>query len=474
MASPSKRNKTGENQNSTAINTKGSWVSDRAWISGLTGALAVVTIAAWYSSANILNKGLSVFGYPLTHQHNDTVLAALIMVCLSMVAVETIRLWRWHRMAFFNVHPKLRSAHHWRFVVECVKHYLLYLCLLYLVIAFYQTAGEYGFKRSAPYYQNWFRFLDIAWAGYLWLGLPYVLLTRAVKYSPDCDRRDLACFFEKLLLYPISRLTPRNKQHQGFDEKDKKMTRALLVKLFFTPLMTVFFLDQFPHLINNLTYVVNDLGTLIINGHYNHTAFNRDFFNITIALIFSIDVALAWCGYTVSSRWVDNQTFSAEPSILGWLVCLICYPPFQSILGIYYAAPAEREILQLTNQWVVSLFTGMMVMSYVVYMLATLWFGVRFSNLTHRGIIRTGPYSFVRHPAYAAKNFSWWCVMFPIILYNAAHNGTLLACTQILGLGLMSWVYYLRATTEERHLGSDPRYQEYCEKVGYRFIPGVF
>jgi protein-S-isoprenylcysteine O-methyltransferase Ste14 len=257
------------------------------------------------------------------------------------------------------------------------------------------------------------------------------------------------------------------------DEADRKVARALLVKLFFTPLMTVFFIDQFPHLVNNIGYVLTGIPEAIANGVYSLSTFNNDYFNIAIALIFSIDVALAWCGYMVASRWVDNQTTSAEPTMLGWVVTLICYPPFQMVLGLYYAAPNERDFMFFSNQGLVTVFTTMMLLSYFVYMAATLWFGVRFSNLTNRGIIRKGPFAIIRHPAYASKNFAWWCVMFPTVVYNATYTGMHVAGLQIVGLILMTWVYYMRAITEERHLSADPAYREYCKQVKYRFIPGV-
>jgi protein-S-isoprenylcysteine O-methyltransferase Ste14 len=142
-------------------------------------------------------------------------------------------------------------------------------------------------------------------------------------------------------------------------------------------------------------------------------------------------------------------------------------------LGLYYAAPGEREVLRFAGQWLVTLSTAMMLLSYLVYMAATLHFGVRFSNLTHRGIVRSGLYGLVRHPAYAAKNFAWWCVMFPAIVYSGLHTGWQLALAQTLGLLLMSLVYYWRAITEERHLRADPAYCDYCRRVRYRFIPGL-
>lgn len=37
-----------------------------------------------------------------------------------------------------------------------------------------------------------------------------------------------------------------------------------------------------------------------------------------------------------------------------------------------------------------------------IYAWATIMFGGRFSNLTHRGIITNGPYPWTKHPAYRA------------------------------------------------------------------------
>ncbi|HEX7028892.1 MAG TPA: hypothetical protein VF268_16750 [Gammaproteobacteria bacterium] len=449
------------------------WITDRAWVSGAAGALAVVLCAWWFNVTDALGRGLYVGGFQLTTNRMDTLLAALGIITISMLTVELIRLWRWDPQNFIRVDPDIRNGRYAHFLANALVNFGLNLGLLGLVILFFQTAGEYGYANNAPYYQSWFRFLDIVWYAYLIGGLPYVLLTRALKHDPDSDKRDLSALFAKILAKMGGVLLPKG-QRPVFDEHDKKAARALLVKVFFAPLMTVFFVDQFPHLVGNVGYIFIGIPNAVANGSYTHSQFNNDFFNISIATIFSIDVALAWCGYVTSTRWVDNQTASAEPTVLGWLVCLLCYPPFQMYLGLYYAAPGEREVLQFPSQWAITIFTGMMLLSYFVYMSATLWFGVRFSNLTNRGIIRKGPFAIIRHPAYASKNFAWWCVMFPAILYNATRSGGLdIAILQIIGLVLMTWVYYMRALTEERHLSVDPYYREYCKQVKYRFIPGV-
>ncbi|MBN1517703.1 hypothetical protein JXA32_14160 [Candidatus Sumerlaeota bacterium] len=483
---------------STAISSTGEWITDKAWISGLSGALGVLLCGYWFNRTNALQDGVGIAGWKLTpfqlarqldlfhiaqvgvsRRHDiDSILAALLMCCSVMLIIEGVRLWLWDRRNYFCIHPDLREGNYLIFFFKVIGNYLLNLTFLGLVMLFYRSAGEYGYLAQNDYYQPWFRMLELAIIAYVWLGLPYVLLTRAVKHSPAADRRDMSMLLVRAALWIGAWLSVVPRSAVTFDGKDKKAIRALLVKLFFAPLMTVFFVDHFPNLVNNFGYIIEHLPRAISNHAYSHQRFNSDFFNITITFIFSIDVALAWCGYVVSSRWVDNQTASAEPTMLGWLVCVCCYPPFQQFLGLYYSPPNEREILQFTNQWLITISTGMMLTSYLIYMSATLWFGVRFSNLTNRGIIRKGPYALVRHPAYAAKNFAWWCVMFPAVIYNAMYADTTLeamsiAALQITGLVFMTWFYYLRAITEERHLNLDPAYQDYCQQVKYRFIPGV-
>jgi protein-S-isoprenylcysteine O-methyltransferase Ste14 len=449
------------------------WVTDRAWVSGLTGALAVVICAAWYNSTNALFNGVRIGSYQLTDDRTDSILAALFMVTGTMIVVEIIRLWLRAGRDFIQLAPELKRGRYMTFLADALISYLKYLCVFWLVIQFFWWANEYGYQRGAAYYRGWFRFMEIAWVGYLWLGLPYIALTRAFKHDTEADRQDFSELFSRTVVYLTSWIPGCKSWRRDFSESDKKATRALLVKLFFAPLMTVFFVDQFPHLVNNVGYVFGGIPAVLADGNYTHSRFNTDFFNISIAVIFSIDVALAWCGYIISSRWVDNHTRSVEPTLLGWVVCICCYPPFQMFLGLYFSAPGEREVLNFTEQWLVTIFTGFMVLSYFVYMSATLWFGVRFSNLTNRGIIRTGPFAYIRHPAYASKNFAWWCVMFPAVIYNASHTGLHLAFLQILGLVLMTWFYYMRAMTEERHLSADPQYVDYCKQVKHRFIPGL-
>jgi protein-S-isoprenylcysteine O-methyltransferase Ste14 len=86
-------------------------------------------------------------------------------------------------------------------------------------------------------------------------------------------------------------------------------------------------------------------------------------------------------------------------------------------------------------------------------------FGLRFSNLTHRGILTHGPYAWTKHPAYLAKNMFWWLATLPFLSVSGSvvemvRNSAILA--------IVSGVYYWRARTEERHLSADPAYRDYA------------
>src|SRR5258708_5983980 len=92
-----------------------------------------------------------------------------------------------------------------------------------------------------------------------------------------------------------------------------------------------------------------------------------------------------------------------------------------------------------------------------IYVWSTCSFGVRFSNLTNRGIITEGPYRYFKHPAYLSKNIAWWMMSVPFI---SQHNilDAIRACICLL---LTNLIYGIRAWTEERHLLRDPAYQTY-------------
>lgn len=80
----------------------------------------------------------------------------------------------------------------------------------------------------------------------------------------------------------------------------------------------------------------------------------------------------------------------------------------------------------------------------------------------HRGVATGGPYRLVRHPAYVA--------------YLAGYVGYLLSHpTPANAAIIVAWagVTHARALAEERLLARDPCYARYCERVPWRYVPGI-
>lgn len=459
----------------TARDRAGRWITDRAWISGVAGVVATVVIALVCQRNLWLDKGILWQGEVLVRDPTTIKLICLLFIAGVMCITEWARLFVWRAGPGLSIHPDLRQGRYLSFLLDNAWRYLLLLLIFWLSIQLYTNASEYGFARKARYYQGWFTMMDWLWTAFLWAGLPYILLTRALLHDPDKDAMSYHVLVEGVLKWG-ARYTPFAGMAQGpaFTPMHKKVVLGLLVRLFFAPLMTVFFINQFGSMVQNLGYAIEWLPRYLAEGTYTHERFNQDITNLGKAVIFTIDVGLAWTGYVLTSRWLDNETRSTEPTLLGWIVCLISYPPFQ-LVGLYLAFPSEDYILRLGSPWFITFFSLLALISFAIYTSATVVFGPRFSNLTHRGIIRTGPFAIVRHPAYASKNIGWWLCIFPTILFlfvtGKVGIGFVLGST--LGLAAQTYWYYLRALTEERHLSQDPDYLAYCQQVKYRFVPGV-
>ena len=180
-----------------------------------------------------------------------------------------------------------------------------------------------------------------------------------------------------------------------------------------------------------------------------------------ITFMFVVDVAFATVGYILTVRPLDSHIRSANPFAVSWMAALICYPPF-ILMGDggpldYHPGTAEWTYWFQNHPVILAIIGAVLVILTAIYASATVAFGFRFSNLTHRGILTHGPYALSRHPAYLAKNLFWWLSTVPILTtgsWSDAARATVL-------MGVVSSVYYWRAKTEERHLALDPDYVEY-------------
>lgn len=187
-----------------------------------------------------------------------------------------------------------------------------------------------------------------------------------------------------------------------------------------------------------------------------------EIFGLLYILAFFFDLSVSTIGYATTIRPLDTHVRSTEPTTFGWVVAIICYVPFWPFISENFLN--YNDDLEWGNWlWDYSIFYGiwgtLILMCLFVYVYATAQFGCRFSNLTHRGIVTSGPYRWTKHPAYLFKNISWWLIAIPFIssdgsVGEAIRNCLLLACVNV--------IYYFRAKTEERHLSRDPQYVEYA------------
>ncbi len=185
--------------------------------------------------------------------------------------------------------------------------------------------------------------------------------------------------------------------------------------------------------------------------------------NALVTVMFLVDVQLATVGYLLTMKPLDAHIRTANPFLAGWLAALMCYPPFilmnNNGLFDYHVATAEWNIWFGAHPKLLYAWGAMLVVLTGIYAWATMAFGLRFSNLTHRGILTHGPYRWTKHPAYLSKNAYWWLSALPFLVTNGSASD---AIRNTLIVTLVSAIYYWRAKTEEKHLMADPAYQEYA------------
>jgi hypothetical protein len=237
-----------------------------------------------------------------------------------------------------------------------------------------------------------------------------------------------------------------------------------LVKGYYLPLMFTYFCDNLDKLLHYDLKLLHDF----------HGIFDWGYFTL-----YFVDVALVSMTYLMSLKLTDTHIRSTEPTAFGWFAALVCYEPFWSLIGAQYLAYDNGRgwgAWLAGTPWLFALWGSLILVLVVIYVWSTIAFGARFSNLTHRGIITNGSYRYSKHPAYLAKNLSWWLIAMPFMI-NVSLAQTLRCCVL---LCMLNGIYYLRAKTEERHLSLDPVYQQYARWIelhgllrGLNRIPGI-
>jgi protein-S-isoprenylcysteine O-methyltransferase Ste14 len=323
---------------------------------------------------------------------------------------------------------------------KLVINYLSAMAVIVIVYLYYQFNPHYQHFFSSTHTWPWFSISDQD----LFL---YGLLAFAVLLPPYFatfpDSYDTKSFLVWRSLFNLRKRWPNHEERVAL--------LATAVKAFFLPLMAAWFFSNGASFLKH-ALAFSDRDNFFPHGYW--ALFN---------FILLVDVAIFVIAYSIEHPKLKNEIKSVEPTLLGWVVALICYPPFNGMtnqmLGWY-----SSDYPEIRTLWLQYVSGGIILVLMTIYLWASLALNIKASNLTNRGIVSSGPYAYMRHPAYVCKNLAWWVGALPILLvhFNRGPGDFLFA---VFCVGAWSFIYYLRAITEERHLMADPDYQAYAERV---------
>jgi len=381
---------------------------------------------------------------------SDTVLATLICTT-AFVAVNYF-----FDVLVLKVHKKQSSGLEWN-----APHYSLrrtaikYLGLLASVafVGFiYWLFPEYsrdffGANKAHPtFYGDYRELLERIVPWWLALAIPYFYFVDARQKEPEdgyyAAGLAVLCQFDKVNWKELW-------QH----------ALGWLVKGYFLALMFSYYARDMRTFIN---YDFSPIKHFLVHHDFSSIRDFQAFFDFGYYFIFLADVSMACTGYLVSLRIFDTHVRRVEPTFLGWIVALVCYQPFWSAASSTYLSYSVDFAwgAWLHDRPVVYAIWGSAILGfYSIYLWATIMFGTRFSNLTHRGILTNGPYRWTKHPAYISKNLAYWLTFIPFIVSQSVGD----SIRRCILLGCLNYIYYLRAKTEEANLSIDPVYVQYSE-----------
>ena len=412
-------------------------------VSAITGLLGLGALTCWVMICHFWPEIVGLLGLPSRAERLTGPNAALtgLVICAAPMVLWDVLVVKVHRRASTGIdwdNPRALSA-----VTDTAVTKLAGLWATWALIAALYCLARWYWN---PPYLIAMQVLGAAVLPLFVLSIPYVLWLERVLVEP----RDPCWHFGAMLV-----------GREPFEaEKAWIHLRAWAVKGFFTAFMIMIVPGGFANL------VTPDWSGMFFDdvGRINPVGLSM----LLITLMFVIDEQIGTVGYILTMKPLDAHIRSANPYLAGWVAALACYPPFQLM-------EQGRPLYYLTNTrgddtWV-HLLSGFPLMLWFwaallvfltgVYAWATMAFGIRFSNLTYRGVLTNGPYRFTRHPAYLSKNLFWWCAAMPFVvdpwsLTNSVRNTFFLGC--------VSAIYFWRGKTEEKHLlAEDPKYRAYSD-----------
>jgi len=366
-----------------------------------------------------------VLGYSFRHGYFDPVRLAvfsIILVGSFMVIVSSF----YDR---FYMRWSNRSIDVKRFLHK-LNGFVITVCFVAL---YYNLFPEYG----SQFYKPYFAFIN---------ANIYYLIIGSVLYLLVCDY-----FLGELdSYYYVSMFLFRRCQFYVV----KCHLLSVLLRCFFTPLMFV--------------YYVNDLS--VLGDYYRSFSFGRDFdyyFNLLFHFFYTVDVFYGVVGYLFCLRLFGLHIRAVYSSLFSWVVAIICYQPFWTMIGksyLSYGVPGHSWGTYFLGGTLMHYVWGVLILICVLgYSWSTVVYGCSFSNLTYRRIMTAGPYRYFLHPSYFFKCASYWLISVPFFSPSLFDG---LRCSFL--LFLVCFIYYLRAKSEESFLlRVSPEYVSYYRSESY-------
>ena len=317
---------------------------------------------------------------------------------------------------------------------------------------------------------HWYR---LAYVAYLLIG-PLVFFIGRPRSLWVSKNLWIVGYFGRVIRWGFRPASLRSPDALRPTYEEKHAIAFLLIKVLYGPLMLHSGMTDYYGITQFLKQAPSPLTFLDYADRY-YVLFTKG--------IFCVDSFLFAMGYHSEAGPMRNKLRYAETNPWHILVCVACYPPFNSVTSLFIGqSNGDPYILFGGNihhpvTWILR---GLAVLSLILLASASWSLFTKASNLTNRGIVDWGPYRFIRHPGYLGKNLYWVMTLIPALVPNTALPGFtwpryawFFACT-VLGIVCWATVYFLRSITEERFLMRDPDYVAYCKKVRWRFIPGVY
>lgn len=358
---------------------------------------------------------------------------AVILASVIPIAVVEVLVYRVDLDPATGLRPEYRI--HLRRSVVKILGLLATLALIGLV---FWALPEYGGSLYATF---WSVCRGVAPIGLL-LAIPYFIYVDGRQKDP-CDG-----------YWHMGMLCLLKTEQVNFSELGVYW-RAWAVKAFFLPVMIGFLAENIDWLFNT---------------DYSRISDFTQAYDVAFHFLIFLDVCFAAGGYAMTYRLLNAHIRSTDPSWPGWISAISCYPPFWT--AVFAASYLRYDDGRYWSYWLQDLpalkilWGTSILLLMLVYACATISLGYRFSNLTYRGLVTNGFYRFTKHPAYVAKNVSWWMISMPFLTSMEWQ----LAARNCLLLLFVNGIYYVRARTEENHLSRWPEYVAYAEAMNARSI----